>query len=278
MTHYATLGVADSATPEEVKSAYRKLAKQHHPDLGGDVSKFQQISEAYETLSDVDKRSHYDHQLRNPQPQFHHGQHGFDSNVFNDINDQFSQMFGFPFAGARQVPRNRNVRIQLEINFLETLDVCQKTIEFGLTSGGSERITLDLPAGITDQTVLQMAGRGDNAILSLPRGTLEIVIRVTPHTKFIRLDDHIVSDITIDCFQAMLGHNMDLDTPRGKKINLRIPPGTQSGSQFGITDEGFARQNRTYGKFIIKVNVLIPTVLTSDQLKLIQQVQAMSPK
>jgi len=282
MTHYATLGVADTATPEEVKSAYRKLAKQHHPDLGGDVSKFQQISEAYETLADIDKRSHYDHQLRNPQPQFHQGHpgfhQGFDNNVFNDINEQFSQMFGFPFAGARQAPRNRNVRIQLEINFLDTLDVCQKTIEFGLTNGGSERITLDLPAGITDQTVLQMAGRGDNAILSLPRGTLEVVIRVTPHPKFIRLDDHIVSDITIDCFQAMLGHNIDLDTPRGKKINLRIPPGTQSGAQFGITDEGFARQNRTYGKFIIKVNVLIPTVLTGDQLKLIQHVQTMSPK
>ena len=280
MTHYSTLGVAVSATPEEIKSAYRKLAKQHHPDLGGDVTKFQQISEAYETLADADKRAHYDYQLRNPQPQFHnHGfPNGFGDHVFNDINEQFSQMFGFPFAQARQVPRNKNVRIQLDLNFLETLDICQKTIEFGLTNGGSERITLDLPAGITDHTVLQMAGRGDNAIISLPRGTLEIVIRVTPHPKFTRLDDHIVSDITIDCFQAILGHNIELDTPRGKKINLRIPSGTQSGAQFGITDEGFARQNRTYGKFIIKVSVLIPSALTSDQLKLIQQVQAMSPK
>jgi DnaJ-class molecular chaperone len=76
----------------------------------------------------------------------------------------------------------------------------------------------------------------------------------------------------------MLGHSIELDTPRGKRINLKIPPGTQSGSQFGITDEGFARQNRTYGKFIVKVNVLIPTALTSEQLSLIQQVQAMSPK
>ena len=282
MTHYATLGVADVATPEEIKSAYRKLAKQHHPDLGGDVAKFQQISEAYETLSDIDKRAHYDHQLRNPQPQFHQGHpgfhHGFDNNAFNDINEQFSQMFGFPFAAARQAPRNKNVRIQLDLNFLETLDICQKTIEFGLTNGGSERITLDLPAGIADQTILQMAGRGDNAILSIPRGTLEIVIRVIPHSKFTRLDDHIVTDITIDCFQAMLGHNIEIDTPRGKKINLRIPTGTQSGTQFGITDEGFARQNRTYGKFIVKVNVLIPTALTSEQLTLIHQVKALSPK
>jgi curved DNA-binding protein len=284
MTHYATLGVADAATPDEIKSAYRKLAKQHHPDLGGDVAKFQQISEAYETLADADKRAHYDHQLRNPQPQFHHNGFpgGFHSNfngdpeVFNHINEQFSQMFGFPFAQARQAPRNRNIRIQLSIDFLETLDTCQKTVEFNLTTG-FERITIDLPAGINDNTVLQMAGRGDNAIQSVPRGTLEIVVKVIPHSKFSKIDDHVFTDITIDCFQAVLGHNVDIDTPRGRKVNLRIPAGTQSGTQFGITDEGFSRSGRPTGKFIIKVNVMIPTALTREQLALVEQIQNIKP-
>jgi curved DNA-binding protein len=283
MTHYATLGVADTATPEEVKSAYRKLAKQHHPDLGGDVAKFQQISEAYETLADVNKRSHYDHQLRNPQPQFNQGfpggfqfHHNFGDDAFRDINDQFSQMFGFPFSQARQAPRNRNVRIQLSINFLETLDTCQKTIEYNLSSG-SERITLDLPAGIADQTILQMAGRGDNAIPSVPRGTLEIVVRVIPHAKFTRVDDHIMSEVTIDCFQAITGHEIEMETPRGRTIRLSIPAGTQSGTQFGITDEGFIRSNRTIGKLIVKVNVMIPTALTKEQINLVQQIQLIKP-
>jgi len=276
MTHYATLGVADTATPEEVKLAYRKLAKQHHPDLGGDVAKFQQISEAYETLADVDKRAHYDHQLRNPQPQFNQGfPPGFENHMFNDINDHFSQMFGFNFRHP-QTPRNRNIRIQLEMDFLETLDVCQKTIEFNLTKG-NERITLDLPAGINDQTVLQMAGRGDNAILTVPRGTLEVVIRVKPHPKFNKLDDHVLSDITIDCFQAIIGVEYEIDTPRSRRIKLMIPPGTQSGTQLGITDEGFIRQNRTYGKFIIRINVMIPSALTKDQLSLVQQIQQIKP-
>jgi DnaJ-class molecular chaperone len=279
MSHYETLGVANSATPEEIKSAYRKLAKQHHPDLGGDVTRFQQISEAYETLADADKRAHYDHQLRNPQPQSHGFQfhHNFDGNpdAFNHINEQFSQMFGFQFRHP-QTPKNRNIRIQLELEFLETLDTFQKTIEYNLTNG-KETITLDLPAGINDNTVLQVAGRGDNANTAVPRGTLDIVVRVKPHAKFNKVDDHILSEITIDCFQAILGHSVDLDTPRGKKINLKIPAGTQSGTQFGITDEGFSRANRSMGKFIIKVNVMIPSALTKEQIELIEKVQNIKP-
>jgi curved DNA-binding protein len=278
MTHYATLGVAETATPEEIKLSYRKLAKQHHPDLGGDVTKFQQISEAYETLADVNKRAHYDHTLRNPQPQFHRGMHpNFNdpNDPFSQINEHFSQMFGFNFTHP-QTPRNRNIRVQLSVNFLETLDICQKTIEFNL-SKGSERITIDLPPGVADNTVLQMAGRGDNAVITVPRGTLEILIRVIPHPKFTRVEDHVLTEITIDCFQAMLGTEVDLDTPRGKKIKLNIAPGTQNGAQLGITDEGFVRSNKTMGKFIVKVNVMIPTALTEEQLNLVKKIVDLKP-
>jgi len=280
MTHYETLGVADTATPEEVKSAYRKLAKQHHPDLGGDVTKFQQITEAYETLADADKRAHYDHTLRNPQPQGFPGgfqfHHNFGEDAFRDINDQFSQMFGFNFHRAQQVPRNRNIRIQIELSFLETLDPTEKTLEYTVT-GGSETITLSLPAGILDNTVLQIAGRGDNANNAVPRGNLEIVVKVKPHQKFTKIDDHVLSEVTIDCFQSILGTEFELDTPRGKTISLRIPPGTQSGTQLGITDEGFMRSNRTLGKFIVRVNVMIPTALTREQLDLVKQIQVLRP-
>jgi curved DNA-binding protein len=275
MSHYDTLGVAASATQEEIKSAYRKLAKSHHPDLGGDVNKFQQISEAYENLSDADKRAHYDHTLRNPQPQFHHFG-GDPHDIFNNVNDEFSRMFGFNFRHAQQVPRNRNIRIQLELDFLETLDPFQKTLEYNLSTG-VETLTLDLPAGIIDNTTLQISGRGDNSNSAVPRGSLEVMVRVKPHPKFSRIDEHITTEITIDCFQSIIGHEVELATPRGKKISLKIPPGTQSGTQFGITDEGFVRQNRTLGKFIVKVNVMIPTALTKDQMDLVQQIVSMRP-
>jgi DnaJ-class molecular chaperone len=122
-----------------------------------------------------------------------------------------------------------------------------------------------------------MAGRGDNAIISVPRGMLEVVIRVKPHPKFNKLDDHVITDVTIDCFQAITGHEIEMATPRGKTIRLAIPAGTQSGTQFGITDEGFMRVNRTIGKLIVKVNVMIPTALTKEQINLVQQIQLIKP-
>lgn len=286
MSHYETLGVAQNATPEEIKQAFRRMAKQHHPDLGGNAEKFQAINEAYETLSDADKRAHYDHVLRNPQPHFRQhpgfefnfnfGNSGNPHDIFNDINDQFSQMFGFNFRNAQQVPRNRNIRIQVELNFIDTLDPIQKTINYNVTHG-DETITLDLPPGIADNTVLQISGRGDNANQAVPRGHLEVVVRVKPHPKFVRIEDHVLTEITISCFDAILGTELDIDTPRGKHIKLTVPPGTQSGTQFGVTDEGFTRQNRTRGKLIVRVNVKIPTALTKDQINLVQQIQSLRP-
>ena len=265
------------ATPDDIKAAYRKLAKQHHPDSGGDVEKFQEVSNAYETLSDPNKKAQYDFQINQPQ-----GQHGFTFNFghgadpFNDIHNQFSQMFGFNFAHAQQVPRNRNIRVQLDLEFLETLNPCQKTIDYNI-SNGRETITLDIPAGVQDQTVFQVSGRGDNANQQVPRGHLEVIIRVKAHPRFTRSDDHVITEITIDCFQAILGYEMDMITPRGKNVRLHVPPGTQHGTQLGITDEGFMRANRTMGKLIVKINVLIPTALTSSQMSLVQQIKDIRP-
>lgn len=276
MNYYDTLGLQMGATPDEIKLAYRKLAKQHHPDSGGDVSKFQEVSNAYETLSDANKRSQYDFQLKHPN-QGHPGfQFEFNAggNPF-DIHDQFSQMFGFNFTHAQQIQRNRNIRVQVELEFLDTLNVCQRTFEYNLTNG-REAITLDFPAGVTDQ-IFQINGRGDNAIQNVPRGNLEVVLRVKPHPKFTKVDDHIMTEITVDCFQAILGYEYDLTTPRGRPIKLHIPPGTQHGTQLGVTDEGFQRQNRTVGKLIVKINVLIPTALTSEQINLLQQIKQLRP-
>jgi curved DNA-binding protein len=276
MNYYDTLGLQMGAAPEEIKAAYRKLAKQHHPDSGGDVSKFQEVSNAYETLSDPNKRAQYDFQVNQPQ-----GQPGFTFNFSHgdpmaDIHNHFSQMFGFNFTNAQQVPRNRNIRVQLDLDFIETLNPCQKTIDYNL-SNGRETITLDIPAGIQDQSVFNVAGRGDNGNQQVPRGNLEVIIRVKPHPKFTRLDDHVFTEITIDCFQAILGHEMDIMTPRGRSIRLFIPAGTQHGAQMGITDEGFTRANRTVGKLIVKINILIPSALTSSQLNLVQQINSIRP-
>jgi len=283
MSHYDTLGVAQNATPEEIKQAFRRLAKEYHPDVGGDAAKFQAISEAYEILINPDKKAHYDYTLKNPNQNFNQFQnqgfeftHTFNDDVFRDISEQFSNMFGFNFRTAQQVPRNRNIRVHVELEFLETLNPTQKIINYKLTNG-DETITLDFPAGFTDNTILQLAGRGDNANSAVPRGNLEVAIKVKPHPKFSRLDDHILSEVTISCFDAILGCSILMDTPRAKHIRLSIPAGTQHGTQFGITDEGYKRSNNTYGKLIITVNVKVPTALTQEQLNLVEQIQKLKP-
>jgi curved DNA-binding protein len=282
MSHYTTLGVTESVTPEELKSAYRRLAKQHHPDLGGDAAKFQQINEAYETLSDLQKRAHYDYTNKNPQAQFNRGptnspfefHFGFGpgNDPFN-IHDQIFQQFGF---NMRQQPRNRNIRVELQLDLISTLHPQSKIIEYK-TSHNTERLQVDIPAGVTDNTVFNIQGRGDDANNSVPRGNLEVHIRVLPHNRFSRSGDNIIEDHTIDCFQAITGCMLTLDLPSGRKIELNIPPGTQHQSQFGITDEGFTRQNSITGKYIARINVLIPTALTTEQLDLVYNIQQIKP-
>lgn len=285
-THYETLGVAENATPEELKSAFRRLAKQHHPDMGGDVVKFQQINEAYNTLSDANSRAHYDHTLRNPQPQFHQQAYRQAGNPFEfhfnfnggpdpmaAFHDQFFSQFGFQ---TRQQPRNRNLRVVLDLNFLETLNPQVKIIEFN-TSNNKDKIQIEIPVGVEDGYVFQVVGRGDDANLGIPRGNLEVQIRVHRHERFIKNNENIMEDITIDAFQAMTGCNVPVLLPSGKTIELHIPAGTQHQSQFGITDEGFPRQNGARGKYIARINIKIPTILTTDQINLIRKIQELRP-
>jgi len=280
--HYETLGVAQNATPEQLKAAFRKLAKEHHPDLGGDVAKFQKINEAYETLSDPDKKAHYDYQRSNPNHGMHHDPDPFGfgfSHPINDIFNEFSFTFGpNGFQGRpHQQQRNKNLRIVYEMELLDTLHEQTKVFDIRL-SNGKETIELKIPAGIGDGQVVGLKGKGDNEHQNLPRGNLEIVIKIKSHPVFTRQDDNIVMDVTIDCFDALIGKDVELDLPSSKRISMRIPAGTQMGTIFGISDEGFPTYPKfTRGKLLVRVNVLIPKTLTPDQIILVKEIQKKQP-
>lgn len=280
MNHYETLGVAKTATPEEIKSAYRKLAKTHHPDLGGDTAKFQEITEAYETLSDPQKRAYYDHQGSRPHPgaQAHPGNPFENDFVFEHVmHNVFGDQFAHIFTSQARPRANRNLRIGLDMDLLQTLEEQIKIFELRL-SNGTETIELRIPAGIQSGQIISLRGRGDNEHTNLPRGNLEVVVNVRPHPRFQRQDENILTDVTIDCFDAILGTNVQLDTPSGKRIEITVPPGTQHGTIFGIADEGFPTQPRfNRGKLLVRICVLIPKNLTVDQLNLIRQVQRSKP-
>jgi len=284
MSHYDTLGVNQNASQDEIKAAFRKLAGQHHPDRGGDQAKFKEINEAYNNLGDPNKRAQYDQQQRGGFNPFGHGGGGgnpfeFHFNVGGnpggnpfDMNDIFHQ-FGFQ---SRNAVRNRNLRMELDLDFLSTLNAQQKVVQYN-TSQGPETIQLDLPAGVENNTMFSVNGRGDNQHTNLPRGALEVLIRVAPHPRFQRMNEHVLEDITIDSFQAIIGHTLQLQTPMGKTIELTVPAGTQHGAQFAVTDEGFPRPNGTRGKYLIRVSVLTPTALTSDQLNLLAEIMRLRP-
>lgn len=274
MTHYETLGVSKTATPDEIKKAYRKMASQHHPDKGGDTAKFQQVEEAYRILSDPQQRQQYD----NPNPFGNHNTNGFDFN-FNgaDLNDIFRQ-FGFgpnnPFMHRAQQPRrNKDIRAHIDVTLSETLEDVQKTLS--VITGNNQRQTIDIviPRGVTNGTTMKYPGLGDNMFENLPRGDFYLNVNVIPDPKFQVLGLDLLTRLTIDCFQAILGSEQTVPGIDGKQFVIQTPVGCQNGTKLKIAGEGlYGFQKDVKGNLYVEINITIPRDLNQTQLELIKSI------
>lgn len=274
MTHYETLGVSKTATPDEIKRAYRKLASQHHPDKGGDTAKFQQVEEAYRILSDPQQRQQYD----NPSPFGNHNANGFDFN-FNghDLNDIFRQ-FGFgpnnPFMHrAQHQRRNKDIRAHIDVTLPETLQDVQKTLS--VVTGNNQRQTIDItiPRGVTSGTTMKYPGLGDNMFENLPRGDFYLNINVLPDPNFQVHGLDLITRLTIDCFQAIIGSEQTVPGIDGKQFVIQTPVGCQQGTKLKITGEGlYGFQRDIKGNMYVDINITIPKDLTQSQLDLIKSI------
>lgn len=268
--HYQTLGVSKTATQEEIKSAYRKLASKHHPDRGGDTATFQKIQAAYDTVGDSTKRAEYD----NPQPQgFHHSggmPHGFED-IFRHFGG-FGEMFGN--AGPRhQQQRNRTLNLQTTVSLEEAFTGKDLVATIKLPTGRDQIVNVKIPAGVSDGTTLRLAGLGDDTHPNLPRGDIHLSITVLPNQQFERQGDDLVKELDVDALDAILGTEINVETIDHKILSVSIKPGTQPGTIMGAQGYGMPNMhdNRFKGRLLLKVKIIIPTFLTDEQKELIKQ-------
>lgn len=253
--HYATLGVAKNATPEDIKKAYRRLAAIHHPDKGGDTAEFQKVQAAYETLSDPQKKQEYD----NPNPFGSRGHPGgfpggfeFHMNGF-DMGDIFGQMFGGrPHHGKPQQP---SYRTQVLVTLEQVLTGEELTLQLQVGST-PHPVKIKIPQGIENgQTI-----RFDNLIKD---SILIIEFRIRPHPRFERNGADLFSTQEVSILDLIVGGSFKFNTLSGKELDVTVNPNTQPGSQMRIQGEGLPSRFGNGDQYIL-IKAVIPAIIDSS--------------
>lgn len=267
--HYQTLSVARNASQDEIKSAFRRLAKQHHPDIGGDPNKFKAINEAYGVLGDATKRAEYD----NTRSQFNFNTRSYHDSGWTNLDDFMSVFAGAAgFHSRRNPQRNANYRTTMVISIESVLEDQTKVIIVN-----DKEIEVKIPKGIRSGAVISYKGLGRNDVKGSPPGDLLIEIQVQDSAMYRRDGDDLHSTVTIDSFDAMLGTMIDFKTIRGKSVRVNIPRGLQHGTVMRLHGEGLPNQTKHYGNQYIKIAVLTPTNLTNEQLDMLSQIKSKHP-
>ena len=284
--YYDILGVNEQSTSAEITKAFKDLAKQHHPDRGGDKDKFQEISEAHDTLKNSQKRHDYDTMRKFGGGGTGGAQHPF----FNeDIFGDFFSGFGnggdmdfngrFNFSGRQGDERtfrstrprgNRSVNVRMAISIKEAMMNNEKTINYKLPSGRDEYATVKIPAGVQHGVTFKFAGMGDDSIKNMPRGDLMVMMSVLDSDGYTRKGNDLYTDKTIDCFQAVRGHEFNLKTLEDKIIKVKVPSGTQPNTLLQVKGQGMPVHKTIgiRGNLYVKIHVLIPQLSGADLKKI----------
>ncbi|MCA9895901.1 MAG: DnaJ domain-containing protein [Anaerolineae bacterium] len=305
--YYDILGVNKNADQSEIKRAFRKKAKQYHPDANPDdpsaEDRFKELNEAYEVLSDKSKRQQYDQfgnnwesfaggggtggaTYRNVNPEdlqdilnnMFGGRQGRSSGSDTRTSSGFGGFSGFnPFGGGfgQEVqydnqPQTKGQDVEHPIKI--TLDEAYHGKDIVLTIDG-RRLTTKIPAGAKTGSKVRLSGEGQPSPYGGQSGDLYLVVEVTPDKRYERDGDDLITDVAIDVFTAMLGGKADVQTFTGVG-KLTIPPGTQGGQKFRLSGKGMPKLKHKgqFGDLYARVNITVPTNLTDAQK---QQVEAL---
>jgi len=298
--YYQILGVPKSATEKEIKQAYRKLARKHHPDVNpgnkAASEKFKEINEANDVLSDPDKRKKYDTLGSNWQQyeqyqraggqgpfQWGGGQYrtvtpddfasifgGLGGDEAGGVSDFFRTFFGGGFGDTRASTRPRRgqdieqaIEIPLEEAYRGTTRVLQKE---------NRRLEARIPAGVKSGTKIRLGGEGMPGANGAQAGDLYLRVQIAPHAIFERQGDDLHCEIPVALYTALLGGEVSVPTLKGK-LALRIPPETQTGKTFRLTGQGMPRLNQenAFGDLYAQVRVVLPENLSAQERALLEK-------
>jgi curved DNA-binding protein len=326
--YYALLGVPKTATEKEIRSAYRKLARQHHPDVNPGNSeaeaKFKRINEAYEVLSDPEKRKKYD-QLGSRWKEYEsyeraqaaaaaagqQQQPPFDwrdfasqgagaagggpgggryseyrsvspddlQDLFGDdqpFSDFFGTFFGGDTGGRRRAPRPRagsDLEYPVEVTLEEAFRGATRVLQLQLPDGQTRRLEVKIPPGVTDGSRIRIAGQGSPGRAGGQPGDVYLVTTVLPHPRFEREGDDLRTKVTAPLATFVLGGEVQIPTPDGRRLALKIPAGTQDGRVFRLRGQGMPHLGRPdrRGDLHAEVHVRLPVHLSGRQRELLEE-------
>lgn len=289
VNYYELLGIPDTATQDDVKRAYRLLAKQYHPDSsGGDKSaeeKFKQVSEAYQVLSDSKKRSKYDLIRQNASRRQQVNFPGDNANTYQvnseNMQDIFSNLFnGFTEPGQDEqsfgdigfdefLRNSRNASAKRGTDMESTITIpFEMAVNGGETiikTGGGKKVKIKIPAGIEDGKKIRIRGHGSPPPAGGgAAGDLYLSIRIAKHLEFERRGNDIHSNIYINIAEAVLGTELSVKTISGKRVKLQIPPGTSSAKIFRIPGLG-VKNEAGQGDHFVRIEIDVPPNLSIAQ-------------
>jgi curved DNA-binding protein len=299
--YYKILGVEKTATTDQIKKAYRKLARQHHPDVNPNnpdaEQKFKEVNEANEVLSDPEKRQKYD-QLGSDWQRYQQAgagagsargggfdwsqyqqQGGFGGNDFGDgadFSDFFGSIFGNMGGGGGRSTRaaaGQDYQAELELSLQDAYEGGPRTLT---VNGKSLRLTIQ--PGVEDGQVIRLRDQGGPGRNGGPAGSLYITLRVQPDARFARTGNDLTQEVQVPLYRALLGGEQIVDTLSGP-LKINIKPETQNGTRLRLRGKGFPvhKQAGQHGDLYLRLTVQLPQQLSEQEKDLLQQLAALRP-